>query len=139
MNIGAGAGPSPFYTAGTAYLAGPYKGAPLSLAVVTPAVAGPFDLGNVVVRNALYVDPASAQVRAVSDPIPVDPRGNPARPALGRRQPRPRRPFTKNPTSCYAARVHRLDRRPDRPEHAAPQSLPGRRLRPNSASSRSWR
>ena len=51
VNVGAGAGPTPFYVTGHAYLAGPYKGAPLSLAIVTPAVAGPFDLGTVVVRD----------------------------------------------------------------------------------------
>ncbi len=66
-----GAGPLPFYAPGRVYLAGPYKGAPVSLAVVTPAVAGPFDLGNVVIRNPLYVDPVSAQVRTESDPIPT--------------------------------------------------------------------
>ena len=68
---GAGSGPFPFYAPGKVYLAGPYKGAPVSLAVVTPAVAGPFDLGNVVVRNPLYVDPVTAQVRTESDPIPT--------------------------------------------------------------------
>ena len=69
--IGAGAGPSPFYVkSGKAYLAGPYKGAPLSLAVVAPAVAGPFDLGTVVVRNKLVVDPTDAQVHVLSDPLP---------------------------------------------------------------------
>ena len=41
------------------------------MAVVTPAVAGPFDLGTVVVRAALQVDPETAQIRAVSDPIPT--------------------------------------------------------------------
>jgi hypothetical protein len=61
----------PFYAQGTAYLAGPYKGAPLSMAVITPAIAGPFDLGTVVVRAALYVDPASARIHAVSDPFPT--------------------------------------------------------------------
>lgn len=66
----AGSGPSPIEIGGKVFLAGPYKGAPLSLAVVTPATAGPFDLGTVVVRVALFVDPRTAQVRAVSDPIP---------------------------------------------------------------------
>lgn len=65
-----GTGSSPIKIAGKAYLAGPYKGAPLSLAIVTPAVAGPFDLGTVVVRVALLVNPATAQVHAVSDAIP---------------------------------------------------------------------
>ncbi len=67
---GAGAGPSPYYAHGNAYLAGPYKGAPLSLAVITPAVAGPYDLGTIVVRAALRVDGSTGQITAESDPIP---------------------------------------------------------------------
>jgi hypothetical protein len=66
----AGTGGKPLSLPGVVYLAGPYKGAPLSLAVVTPAVAGPYDLGTVVVRAALNVNPATAQINAVSDPIP---------------------------------------------------------------------
>jgi hypothetical protein len=66
----AGSGGKPLSLTGGVYLAGPYKGAPLSLAVVTPAVAGPYDLGTVVVRAALNVNPATAQINAVSDPIP---------------------------------------------------------------------
>jgi len=66
-----GSGSAPFRIADAkAFLAGPYKGAPLSMVVVTPAVAGPYDLGVVVVRVALNVDPATAQVNAVSDAIP---------------------------------------------------------------------
>ncbi|HEY0391237.1 MAG TPA: hypothetical protein VGC63_05965 [Solirubrobacterales bacterium] len=65
-----GTGSSPIKISGKAYLAGPYREAPLSLAIVTPAVAGPFDLGTVVVRVALFVDPVTAQVHAVSDAIP---------------------------------------------------------------------
>ena len=68
--IDAGSGPAPFHTTGKAYLAGPYKGAPISMVFVTPAVAGPFDLGTVVVRAALNIDPETAEVHAVSDPIP---------------------------------------------------------------------
>jgi uncharacterized repeat protein (TIGR01451 family) len=67
---GAGAGPSPFYAHGDAYLAAPYKGAPLSLVVITPAVAGPYDLGTIVVRAALRLDPNTGQITAESDPIP---------------------------------------------------------------------
>jgi hypothetical protein len=65
-----GTGTTPVTLGGNVYLAGPYKGAPLSLAVITPAVSGPFDLGTVVVRVALKVDPITAQVEAVSDAIP---------------------------------------------------------------------
>jgi hypothetical protein len=80
-------------------MAGSYKGGPVSFAIVTPAVAGPFDLGTVVVRSATYVDPETTQVRAVSDPlptilegIPLDVRSIALR--LGRAD------FTLNPTSC---------------------------------------
>ena len=60
----------PLRIGGKAFLAGPYAGAPLSLAVITPATAGPFDLGAVVLRVALMVDHETAQVHAISDPIP---------------------------------------------------------------------
>jgi hypothetical protein len=99
VNVGAGAGPNPFYVQGHAYLAGPYKGAPISLAIVTPAVAGPFDLGTVVVRTALYVDPVTTQITAESDPIPAMLAGIPLDVRsialnMSRNQ------FTLNPTSC---------------------------------------
>jgi hypothetical protein len=66
----AGTGSNPYKITGNVYLAGPYKGAPLSLVVVTPAVAGPYDLGTVVIRVALNVNPETAQIHAVSDIIP---------------------------------------------------------------------
>jgi hypothetical protein len=70
VDVAAGAGPAPYHAAGKAYLSGPYKGAPLSLAVITPATAGPFDLGTVVVKTALHVNSKTAEITAVSDPIP---------------------------------------------------------------------
>ena len=66
-SIQAGTGGSPLKIDGTAYLAGPYMGAPLSLVVVTPALAGPFDLGTVVVRVALFLDPETAQIHPVTE------------------------------------------------------------------------
>jgi len=69
-DIKAGSGPSPIGISGQVFLTGRYKGAPLSLAVITPATAGPFDLGTVVVRVALSLEPRTARVHAVSDPIP---------------------------------------------------------------------
>jgi hypothetical protein len=68
--VQAGTAATPLSITGKVLLSGPYHGAPLSLAVVTPATAGPFDLGTVVVRVALRVNPETAQVTAVSDPIP---------------------------------------------------------------------
>ena len=79
VETGAGVGPDPYYISGKAYLTGPYKGAPYGLAVIVPAVAGPYDLGTVVVRQALYVDPTTAQVTAVSDPFPTILQGIPLR------------------------------------------------------------
>jgi hypothetical protein len=69
VDIGVGSG-TPFHTPGKVYLAGPYKGAPLSFVLVVPAVAGPYDLGTDVVRTAINIDPETAEVHAVSDPIP---------------------------------------------------------------------
>jgi hypothetical protein len=68
--IQSGTGPSPIHIDGKAFLAGPYQGAPLSMAIVTPATAGPFDLGTVVVRVPLLLNPETAQVEAVTDAIP---------------------------------------------------------------------
>jgi len=68
--VEAGTGDSPLKIDGTAYLAGPAEGAPLSIVVVTPAIAGPFDLGNVVVRVPLFVDPETAQVHTKTDALP---------------------------------------------------------------------
>ena len=52
------------------FLTGPYKGAPFGLSIVVPAVAGPFNLGNVIVRAAISVDPHTAQISVTSDPLP---------------------------------------------------------------------
>jgi hypothetical protein len=52
------------------YLSGPYKGAPFSAVAVVPAQAGPFDLGEIVVRSSIHVDPTTAQASVSSDPIP---------------------------------------------------------------------
>jgi hypothetical protein len=71
----------------------------LSLAIITPAIAGPFDLGTVVVRTALYVNPVTAQGRAVSDPFPTILHGIPLDlRSVAIELDRPS--FTLNPTSC---------------------------------------
>jgi hypothetical protein len=96
---GAGAGTHPVYVAGKLYLAGPYKGAPLSLVAVIPAVSGPYDLGNVSVRVAVFVDPVTGQVTTVSDPLPQIIGGIPLRTRLVRIS-LDRPDFALNPTNC---------------------------------------
>jgi hypothetical protein len=75
----AGPGPDPFSTHGHVYLTGPYNGAPFGLAVVTLAKAGPFNLGNVVVRSAITINPNTAAVTVTSDPLPQIVSGVPIR------------------------------------------------------------
>ncbi len=99
VTVAAGAGPAPYHAQGKAYLSGPYKGAPISMAVITPAVAGPFDLGTVVVRAAFQIDPETTRIRAVSDPLPTILEGIPLDVrSINLRVDRDR--FTLNPTSC---------------------------------------
>jgi hypothetical protein len=95
----AGSGTAPFPLPGRVFLEGAYGDAPYSLRVVVPAKAGPFDLGEVVVRQKVYVDPATAQVKVVSDPIPTIVKGVPTR--LQRLDVNVDKPgFMVNPTSC---------------------------------------
>jgi hypothetical protein len=78
VTVAAGPGPDPFWiTGGHAYLTGPYAGAPFGLSVVVPAVAGPFDLGREVVRARIEIDPLTAALRVVSDPLPTQKDGIP--------------------------------------------------------------
>jgi hypothetical protein len=66
----AGSGNSPLKIGGDVYLAGAYQGAQVSVVVITPALAGPFDLGNVVVRVPLFLDSETAQIQPRTDAIP---------------------------------------------------------------------
>jgi hypothetical protein len=99
VQAGAGVGPNPLFVAGKAYLTGPYNGGPYGLVVEVPAVAGPFNLGTVVVRQSLRINPLTAQVTAVSDPFPTILDGIPLR--VRRVDVTLDRPgFMFNPTNC---------------------------------------
>jgi hypothetical protein len=99
-NVAAGPGSHPFHAVGKMYLSGPLQGAPLSLAAITPALAGPYDYGVVVVRVALHVDPITAQVSAASETMPQIIGGIPIR--MRSIQVNIDRPnFTINPTNCH--------------------------------------
>jgi hypothetical protein len=104
---GAGVGEALTYVPGSVYLAGPYKGAPLSAVAIVPAVAGPFDVGTVVTRQALRVDRRSGEVSvdgAASDPIPHILAGIPLK-VRDVRVYVDRPNFTLNPTSCDPSAV----------------------------------
>jgi hypothetical protein len=94
-----GLGEDPFTLTGRVYLTGPYKGGPFGLSIVTAAIAGPFNLGNVIVRSSINVDPNTAAVSVRSDPLPLVLRGIPTQ--LQHINVSIDRPgFEFNPTSC---------------------------------------
>ena len=107
---GAGVGSALTWVPGDLYLAGPYGGDPLSVVAIVPAVAGPFDAGTVVTREALTLNPRTAVVEvdgAASDPIPHVLKGIPLK-VRDLRVFVDRPGFTLNPTSC--AEEHALAR-----------------------------
>jgi hypothetical protein len=99
---GAGVGQVLVYVPGKVYLAGPYHGSPLSIVAITAAKAGPFDLGTVVIREALAINPETAEVfvdATGSDPIPHIIQGIPVR-LRDIRAYVDRPDFALNPTDC---------------------------------------
>jgi hypothetical protein len=81
------------------FLSGPYRSAPYSLVVKTPAQAGPFDLGTVVTRAAIRINPRTAQVTVSTDPLPQILEGVPITyRTIHVKVDRPE--FTLNPTDC---------------------------------------
>ena len=102
--VGTGVGVPLTYVPGRVYLSGPYKGAPLSIVVISPAVVGPYDLGVIAVRTALNVDPTTAQGSALSDPFPQIFQGIPVR-IRDIRLKLDRPSFTLNPTSCAEKQI----------------------------------
>ena len=100
--VGAGVGSVLTYVPGKVYLGGPFHGDPLSIIAITPVVAGPFDVGTVVVHEALTLNPKTAEVEvdgSASDPIPHILKGIPAK-LRDLRVYVDRPDFTLNPTSC---------------------------------------
>jgi len=103
MTVAAGPGSHPYYQKGMVYLTGPYRGAPFGLSIVVPTKAGPFNLGNVVVRARINVDPETTALTVTTDPLPQILDGIPLR--LRKTNVTINRPgFIFNPTDC--AQLH---------------------------------
>jgi hypothetical protein len=102
--VGAGVGVPLTYVPGKVYLAGSYKGAPISIVAITPSVVGPFDLGVIAVRTALDVNSVTAQGSARTDPLPQIVQGIPVR-IRDIRLHLDRPDFILNPTSCAEKRI----------------------------------
>jgi hypothetical protein len=107
--VASGAGSHPFEISGNVYLTKGYGGAPFGLSIVTDAVAGPFNLGLVVVRARIEVDPETSELTITTDEtgpykVPQIIFGVPLR--LQRITVNVDRPgFMFNPTSCAAKQI----------------------------------
>jgi hypothetical protein len=101
VTVLAGAGSAPYQFTGSAYLTGPYSGAPYGLAVVVPANAGPFHLGNVVTHMTINVEPYTSRV-VVAGSVPAIYKGIPLRMQSLNVEVN-RQGFMLNPTSCSKA------------------------------------
>jgi hypothetical protein len=99
VSASAGSGPAPLWQTGSAYFTGPYKGSAFGLSLVVPAKAGPYNLGDIVVRASLAIDPQTAAVTVVSDPLPRSIDGVPLR-VKTVNVTIDRDAFTLNPTNC---------------------------------------
>jgi hypothetical protein len=123
--VGVGPGEDPFYLpesgqpANEVYLTGPVStlpggstllegsdrsSAPFGLSIVVPAIAGPFDLGNIVMRARIEVDPHTAQLTISSASLPTIWEGIPLDiRTVNMSIDRPG--FTFNPTDCAPLKV----------------------------------
>ena len=100
----AGPGSNPYVVSGPVYLTNAYKGAPFGLSIVVPANAGPFHLGNVIVRAAINVNPQTSALTITSDPLPQSRDGVPFRiQTVNVRVDRPE--FMFNATNCDAKAI----------------------------------
>ncbi len=103
--VSAGLGNDPYtVTGGKVYITTAYGGGAYGLSIVNPAKAGPFDLGSVVVRASISVDPHTAALSIKSDPLPTILDGIPLQiqhvnVTVNREK------FTFNPTDCNKTQI----------------------------------
>jgi hypothetical protein len=99
--VSAGLGNAPYTVeGGKVFITGPTAGAPFGLSIVDPAVAGPFNLGTVVVRAKIEIDPRTAALTVTTTgPLPTILQGIPLQ-LQHVNVTIERQGFTFNPTSC---------------------------------------
>ncbi len=103
--VTAGAGSQPLRMPGNIYLTGPYEGAPFGLSIATDAAAGPLNLGTIVIRARIDIDPQTAAMTIVSDPLPQIVLGVPLR-IQGVTLDINRPDFTFDPTNCSRLQIN---------------------------------
>jgi hypothetical protein len=102
--VAAGAGSDPLYLSGGVFLTGPYEGAPFGLSIALHVVAGPFNIGTVVIGGRLLLDRRDAQLTIATDQLPVIADGIVLR--IRKIVVNVNRPgFIVNPTNCAARQV----------------------------------
>lgn len=105
VTVGAGPGATPFYLdGGRAYLTEGSGDAPYGLSLVVPAIAGPLDLGTVVVRADVRVDQRTAQISVDTQALPTMLDGIPLE-LRDIRLTMDRPGFMVNPTNCSEQQV----------------------------------
>jgi hypothetical protein len=101
VTAAAGVGPDPVYVQGKIYLTSAYNEGPFGEATVVPAVAGPYNLGTVIVRGSIRINPHTAQATVLSDPFPEYIKSTGVRADVQHVYvDLDRSEFTLNPTSC---------------------------------------
>jgi len=96
--VTAGSGSSPYTFSGPVYMTTSYNGAPFGLSIAVPAVAGPFNLGTIVTRSTIKINPTTARVTAESV-LPTIVKGIPIR-LRSLSVNVDRQGFLLNPTNC---------------------------------------
>ena len=103
-DVAVGGGYQPLWLDGDVYLTGAYEGAPFGLAIVRHGAAGPLELGRIVIRARLDVDPHTGALTITSDPLPQMVLGIPLR-LRDLRLDIDRPGFILNPTDCREQHV----------------------------------
>lgn len=102
--VATGVGSQPLHMPGNVYLTGPYEGAPFGLSIVTDAATGPLNLGQIVIRARIDINPQTAAMTIVSDPLPQIALGVPLR-IEGVTLDIDRPNFTFDPTNCNPLQI----------------------------------